>query len=271
MNALIIAQHHGSFFTMHSAIGKFDRVVVFLPQTQIDKYSTYPEPAFKDYQKSVTAYCKKHKFELYITNFDDKASPSHQYSAAVKDLGGTGLWVVLSAGSIYQEHPETSKLQENWFSMTRGRVFELNDRLSMYGMIGHAPIDSTLNEQNFFMNLDLIQLDGIAPLTKAMRDGKVHFQRHYQFGRPSALVGCALSAVECIRLRTKSKKSPILNYWMRAINRDVLELELLTYPFDEYARIAKSIKKYLPLGAFSVISENGARSKEYRELADLDL
>jgi hypothetical protein len=272
MNALILAQHHGAFLTMQSALGKFERVIVFVPQSQLDKYATFPDKEFKEYGKMLKAFCKKNKFELYTVQAPPAANQAAAYIAALRELKASGNWAILSAGSIYQSFNE-DKLKDNWFSASVGRVFDGDQRLAMYGMIGLEPINNSIHVSNFFVNLDLVPAESSDQvlLGTAKQLGKFHKQSRMGLGRPDPLVGQALSALELLRLRTKTAKSAVLNYWMPAITKNHVEQEYVAYPFDEYAKLAQKMKKYLPAATAAAIKVNGEQSAAYRQLAELEL
>lgn len=250
MNALVIAQHHGAFLTLQSLIGKVDEVVVVIPQSQLNKYAGFPEKVFQDYGKNMQAYCKKHGFKCWI------AAALESPRAILESLEKRGKWVVLAAGALYQGIDE-GKLTGYAGAYVKGRLFDRDNRLSMYGMIGLPPVDESVHKANLFVNMDMHAREReLAPMA---------------IGRVDPLIGSALSALECLRIRTASSKSAVLHYWMAAINRTHTEVEYLSYPFDEYAKYAKPVKKFLPATAFEVIVENGAQSARYREIAELDL
>lgn len=250
MKALVIAQHHGAFLTIQSLLGKVDEIVVVIPQSQLDKYAGFPEKEFQEYGANLKAFCKKHKIECWTCMLVE--SPA----AMLESIGKTGKWAVLAAGALYQGIDE-SKLTGYARAYVKGRLFDRDNRLSMYGMIGLPPVDESIHKANLFINLDMRSRDReLAPFT---------------VGRTDPLIGKAISALECLRIRQANKKSAVLHYWMAAINSTHTEAEYLSYPFDEYAKYAKSVKKFLPTTAYAVIVENGAQSACYREFAELDL
>ena len=238
------------FLTLESLIGKVDEIVVVIPQSQLDKYATFPEPVFQGYGKNLEAYCKKRKIECWTAMLLE--SPR----GMLESINKTGKWVVLAAGALYQGIDE-GKLTGYAGAYVKGRLFDRDPRLAMYGMVGLQPTDESVHKANLFVNLDMHAREReLAPMT---------------IGRLDPLIGKALSALECLRVRTASTKSAVLHYWMAAINRTHTEVEYLSYPFDEYAKYAKPVKKFLPATAFEVIVENGAQSARYREIAELDL
>lgn len=275
MKALVIAQHHGSFLTLQSLIEneQVDEVVVLVPESQIQKYKTFPDKVFVDYHNNLKKFCKKNKFELY--KFDaPKDNYFVSYAQILKDLKKSGTWVVLAAGAIYQGIDET-KLSNVKTAFVRGRLFDKDKRLSMYHMIGLVPEDTFVNSNVFFLNLDMIEETELFRdtvfLTQAVNENKAREMTPMAIGRPDALVTQALSALECLRLRTRSMKSAALHYWMPSINRKSVEREYMTYPFDVYAAYAKKVKKLLPESTYNVIVENGKNSQRYRDLAELSL
>lgn len=250
MNALVIAQHHGCFLTIQSLLGKVDEIVVVIPQSQLTKYATFPEAEFQQYGTNLQAFCKKHKIKCWI------AAALESPRAILESLDKRGKWVVLAAGALYQGMDE-QKLVGYAHAGVRGRLFDRDQRLAMYGMIGLPPVDESLHRANLFVNMEVSKRDrDLAPMA---------------IGRVDPLIGTALSALECLRVRSATRKSAILHYWMAAINKTHTEAEYLSYPFDEYAKYAKSVRKYLPPTAYEVIRANGAESERYRDFAELEL
>lgn len=266
MNALVIAQHHGAFLTLQSLLGKVDRIVAFLPQSQLDKYAGFVEsPVFLNYGKNMKAFCKKHKIELHIMQ-PIATNPVTTYLEALRSIDATGVWAVLSAGSIFKSFPD---MEDAAVLSTIGRVFDADKRLSMYHMLGLQLRDHTANTSNFFVDIDKVQL-GFNDIQLFSGKGFSEM-KPMAVARPDVLVGAALSALECIRLRTKSNNSNVLNYWMKSITKQQDDLEPASYPYDEYALLAKTVRRLLPAGTYNVIVENGAAAAEYRSLADLAL
>ncbi|AMQ65956.1 hypothetical protein AAY80_003 [Stenotrophomonas phage vB_SmaS-DLP_6] len=249
MNALIIAQHHGVFLTLESLRGKVDQIVVVIPQSQLNKYAEFPEPEFKAYGENLKAYCKKHKIECWTTMALE--SPR----ALLESINKTGKWAVLAAGSLYQEFDE-QKLVGYATAACVGRVYERDNRLAMYHMVGLPAEDTKRHLQNHFLNLDM-----------QVRDRTMS---NYAVARPDPLIGQAISAVECVRLRSASKKSAVLAFWMTAISRTTTQQEYVAYPLDEYAQYAKKVKKLLPVATYEAIMENASESSRWRAFADLE-
>lgn len=250
MNALIIAQHHGVFLTLESLRGKVDQIVVIIPEAQLKKYAGFPEPEFKAYGENLKAYCKKNKIECWTTMVLE--SPR----AILESIGKTGKWAVLAAGSLYQEFDE-QKLVGYANAACVGRVYERDNRLAMYHMVGLPEEDTKRHLPNHFLNLDM--------------QVRERTMSNYAVARPDPLIGQAISAAECVRLRSASKKSAVLAFWMTAISRTATEQEYVAYPLDEYAQYAKKVKKLLPAATYDAIMENASESARWRAFAELDL
>lgn len=249
MKALVIAQHHGAFLTLESLLGKVEEIVVVIPQAQLNKYAEFPEPEFRNYGENLKAYCKKNKIECWTTVALE--SPR----AILESINKTGKWVVLAAGSLYQEFDE-QKLVGYANAACIGRVFERDQRLAMYHMVGLPAEDTKRHLQNHFLNLDM--------------QVRERTMSNYAVARPDPLIGQAISALECVRLRSASKKSAILAFWMTAISRTVTQQEYVAYPLDEYTRYAKKVKKLLPVATYDTIIENASESARWRGFADLE-
>lgn len=271
MNALVIAQHHGAFITLESLPPTIGRVVVCVPKSQIEKYSTFDDPIFTDYFKNMKKYCKKKGFELYeIETVRDNLFCS--YSEVLKELEATGIWAVMVAGAIYGVDIDEASLSDKTTAFVRGRLFDKNKRLSMYGMIGLPPSDPFINNSNFFLNMDVLTEEGIPFKDSILLTSQNTLElAPMAIARPDPLIGQAISSVECLRIRTKSSRSNILYFWMQCITKKHLEQEFVAYPFDEYGKVAKKVKKYLPEATYNVITENALQSSVYKELAELDL
>lgn len=249
MKALVFAQHHGTFLTLESLLGKVEEIVVVIPQSQLNKYAEFPEPEFREYGANLKAYCKKHKIECWTTMVPE--SPR----AMLESLEKTGKWVVLQAGSIYQ-HFDESKLTGYKSAACVGRVFERDSRNSMYGMVGLPVEDSKPHLHNHFINLDM-----------QVRERTLS---NYAVARPDPLIGQAISAMETVRLRSASKRSAVLAFWMTAISRTNTEQQYVAYPLDEYEPYAKKVRKFLPAGTYEAIKENATESARWRAFADLE-
>jgi len=265
MNFLVMAQHHGAFITLES-IPKDSNVVVFVPQSQIDKYSGFPEPVFKNYFANLKKYCDKKGYELYIVEHS-RDNMFTFCSESLFQIGKKGVWAVLPAGAIYQSTPNMAGKRA---AFVRGRVFDKDRRLAMYSMIGLPENDPYINNAAFFLNLDEIPVGSFKD-SLMLSGGDVVELGSMGIGRPDPLVGKALSALECLRMRTKSIKSHVLYYWMQVIARKHAEQEFLAYPFEQYAVYAKKVKKQLPESTYEVIVQNSEQSAFYKELAQLDL
>ena len=198
-------------------------------------------------------FCKKNKVQCWVGN---NVTTMADHRQLLGELKMTGKWVVLSAGSLYQQFDER-KLVGYSTATVRGRMYDHDPRLAMYGMIGLHQKDEATHGSNYFLNLDMeVRERVMAPIAIA---------------RPDPLVGCALSSFECLMYRSRTAGAAILYFWMKSISQHLTETELMTYPLDEYAIYAKKVKKYLPDAAYEMILENGAQSAAYRDIANLQL
>lgn len=262
---LVIATHHGVFCTLAAlrVVARGHDIVVVIPQSQIDKYKTFEGEIFQNYERNVKRFCEGSKksysqfnCELYVCADWDVGKKPQSAHRFLKTLGKTGKWLVLEAGSFFNDtkkpYPDCTT-----FGVVRARVFP--EKQKLYEMIGEPAISETVSLSNFFVNLD----------DNSMR---FTFLPSGTFHRPDALLAQSCGTLACLRYRRRAKDAYAENFWMEVIRKKQEKGEWVAYPYDTYLwTLEKGIISYLPEKTVGAIIDNGLLTEELYELRELDL
>lgn len=252
---LVIAHHHGAFLTLNSIFeaGDVDQLIVIIPNSQVQKYSTFGDKVFVDFEKNMKKFVKKHSPDAEVYVIDDSIDMTRfQRSISVlTELGEDGDWLVLLAGALYNKN-------KDWPTDLKYRVAACATRSfsgphDMYAMIG-LPGDNSMNTEMFFISMEPGKNNNIQKLPSLT------------FGRVDALIGPALSSVECLKWSASCSIAIACSFWMKSISRNLKPDEYVAYPFDLMVPHAKATKKFLPSGAFEQILKNAEESGWYSDL-----
>lgn len=251
---IVVAHHHGAFLTLNSVFQdkEVEHLIVVIPESQIKKYATFDDKTFVDFEKNLKAFIKKHRpdAEVYVVAEDERVSRFMRVSNVLEELGETGVWLSLIAGSIYNKDVDWVTPR---YAIAACASRSFSGPHDMYAMIGLSP-DNSMNTDMFFLNRDV-------PAT-----GNIHKLPSRAFGRQDALIGPALSSVECLKWSAICVSAIGCSIWMKAINRDLKPDEFVAYPFDIMVPHAKATKKFLPAGAYTQILKNAEESSWYSDL-----
>ncbi len=251
---VVVAHHHGAFLTLNSVFQdkEVGHLIVLIPESQIKKYSTFDDATFVNFEKNLKTFIKKNRpeTEVYVVAEDEGVSRFTRVSAVLEELGETGVWLSLLAGSIYNKDAEWITPRH---AIAACPTRSFSGPHDMYAMIG-LQTDNSMNSDVFFVNCDV------------PRTGNIHKLPSKTFGRQDALIGPALSSVECLKWSAICTTALACSVWMRAINRDLKPDEFVAYPFDIMVPHAKATKKFLPVGAYAQILKNAEESGWYSDL-----
>lgn len=252
---LVNAHHHGAFLTLNSIFeaGDVDRLIVIIPNSQVQKYSQFEDKVFVDFEKNMKKFVKKHSPDAEVYVIDDSTDMTRFQRAVsvLEELGETGNWLVLIAGSLYNKAKDWSF--DFKFQIAGCATRSFSGPHDMYAMIG-LPNDNSMNSEAFFVNMDVANTVGIQKLPSTT------------FGRTDALIGPALSSVECLKWSASCSIAIACSFWMKSISRNLKPDEYVAYPFDLMVPHAKATKKLLPRGAFEQILKNAEESGWYSDL-----
>lgn len=254
MNVLVIATHHGAFLTIqHLKQRKVKNVTVVIPQSQIDKYKTFPGKVFAQYEQNMKKFCGK-KIGLYVSEDWNPRKKMESAFDFISAIGGGGTWLVLEAGSILGDKlsvPETTT-----FGVVRSRVHPKFAKL--YKMLGKGEEDKSVFSGCFFVNME-------------DRSRRVTMLDSDTFHRPDVLYAQSFGMLWCIRYQQMVTDTVAMCFWMEAIRSKQESGEWVAYPYDRYKDLAEKVQKYLPSPTFDNIVANGAKTQWLADLVALDL
>lgn len=283
MKTILVAQHHGTFFTLNSLFeNNIDDVVVIIPGSQVTKYNKmYSEhstnkdyAAFKDYDKLVVEYIKANnrKYPVYVM---DTFDVTNMLVSTLNSLEWLGIeevvTCVLSGALVNKDYRPYAKdaLQHKTFGMCYSRVYQTNSQLSMYHMIGLKAQDFSL-DLNFYVvdttkiephNLQMTDSQLLSDLTKKKQ--VTILGREFN-GKDDVLIGSAISARQTIAHNLKIQSGFIINLWNKCIKpNDALKSEeVYGYPLNLYSKHSTRLDGFLPASTLKKIRENGDETEK---------
>lgn len=283
MKTILIAQHHGTFFTLNSLKEQgIEDVTVIIPGSQVEKYnkmynenSTNPDYiTFKDYDKLISSYIKENnlKYKVYVVDdFDVRNTFVSTLKVAV-DLGYNEIITFILSGAIvnndYTPHVKEA-LSFKIFGMCSSRVYQNNSQLSMYHMIGLPQNDPSLD-----LNFYVVDLTKVTPqdlllgdsqlLSNAMKKKVIALINRKFNGKDDPLIGTAISARQTIAHNLKIQLGFIVNLWNKSIksNDSLKSEEIYGYPFDIYGKHSVGLDNYLPKSTLNKIRINSAETQK---------
>lgn len=283
MKTILIAQHHGTFFTLNSLKEQgIEDVTVIIPGSQVEKYnkmynenSTNPDYiTFKDYDKLISSYIKENnlKYKVYVVDdFDVRNTFVSTLKVAV-DLGYNEIVACILSGAIvnndYTPHAKEA-LSFKIFGMCSSRVYQNNSQLSMYHMIGLPQNDPSLD-----LNFYVVDLTKVTPqdlllgdsqlLSNAMKKKVIALINRKFNGKDDPLIGTAISARQTIAHNLKIQLGFIVNLWNKSIksNDSLKSEEIYGYPFDIYGKHSVGLDSYLPKSTLNKIRINSAETQK---------
>lgn len=283
MKTFVIAQHHGSFFTIKSLVdcGLTD-ITAIIPGSQVIKYNKmYSEneynpdySAFKDYDKALAAYAKQldSNIKVYVVDDFDVTKPVCSTLRVIKDLGCNEIVACMMSGVIaIKDYTVEAKdaLQFKEFGLCMSRVYQNNSQLSMYHMLGLPSSDKSLDVNFFLADISKIRDESLYNGdSKLLNDATTRKQitllpREYN-GKDDVLIGQAISARQTLAHNLAIQSGYVVNLWNKLIkvNHQLVSEEIYGYPFHFYSKYAEELKNYLPMSTISRIITNGKETEK---------
>lgn len=284
MKTFVIAQHHGVFLTLQSLIDcGIEDVIVIVPGSQVTKYNkmyndnpTNPEfQAFKDYDKKIGEFVKANNTNYKVYVFDDFDIRNTVSSTLrfVEAFGCGEIAVAILSGTIViKDFTQCIKqdLMLKTFGGCLARVYQNNQQLSMYHMLGMPQMDKSI-DVNFFVadmtklgSLDLALSDSELLSNLIKNKQLTYLPRDYN-GKDDVLIGAAISARQTIAHNLKIQHGYIVNLWNKSIKgNDALKSEeIYGYPLNIYSKYVKPVANYLPKSTVNKIITNGNETERW--------
>lgn len=257
MKILVIATHHGAFLTLAQIKHlELKNVSVVIPQSQIDKYKGFEGTIFQKYEPNLKRFCKG--MDVHVSSTWDAGNKFLSAFKFLDNIGATGKWLVLEAGSLLGDFYERIPAFNTTFAGVYTRVHENYQKL--YTMLGEAKEIRVTYTSSFYVNMD-----------EAEPSFRITYIDTNVFQRPDVLFAKSFGPLSCIRYQQAPYYASTMNFWMEAIRAKQEEGEWVAYPYDVYAEQAKEVKRYLPESSYKNIIENGKMTDWLSDLVDLDL
>ena len=283
MKTILVAQHHGTFFTLNSLREHgIEDVTIIIPGSQVEKYNKmYNEntanpdfAAFKDYDKLISSYIKENnlKYKVYVVDDFDVKNTFVSTLRVAADLGYREIVTCILSGAIvnkdYTLHIKDA-LNFKTFGMCYSRVYQNHNQLSMYHMIGLPSNDPSLDLNFYVVDLtkvaaqDLLLGDSQL-LSEAVKKKIVAFISREFNGRDDPLIGTAISARQTIAHNLKIQSGFVVSLWNKCIksNDSLKSEEVYGYPFDIYGKYSVGLDGYLPKSTLNKIRINSAETQK---------
>lgn len=281
LNFLVFATHHGAFLTLQSIMdlpaSKRGEVMVIIPQHQIDKYATYPEEIFKNYEQLLKEFVgKKRGFSVYVSELGEWML-RNPFAAAARLLHGKcGMYLVMQAGAIFNK--DNLECHEHLLDTTQqivitaccARPYEDSKTLNMYhmvGMIPKLPPEAKFSKSVFLINSERIGAEEAATSVdiSLITGGILRIANKSLFSKYDELIDKALPSQAIAAHGMYATKALASYYWPQAMApSEKLTQECLwacaTLPL--YAKYAKKVGKNLPQKTLTNILNNGQEAEK---------
>lgn len=283
MKTILVAQHHGTFFTLNSLREHgIEDVTVIIPGSQVEKYNKmYNEntanpdfAAFKDYDKLISSYIKENnlKYKVYVVDDFDIKNTFVSTLRVAADLGYREVVSCILSGAVVNKDYTLyikDALNYKTFGMCYCRVYQNHNQLSMYHMIGLPSSDPSLDLNFYAVDLtkvtaqDLLLGDSQL-LSEAVKKKIVAFISREFNGRDDPLIGTAISARQTIAHNLKIQSGFIVSLWNKCIksNDSLKSEEVYGYPFNIYGKYSVGLDSYLPKSTLNKIRINSAETQK---------
>jgi hypothetical protein len=283
MKTIVIAQHHGTFLTLNSLKDRgIEDVTIIIPGSQVEKYNKmYSEnaskadyQAFKDYDKLILSYIKTNNlnYKAYVVDNFDVRNSLISTLKVIMDLGYNEIVACILSGAIvnndYTNHVKDA-LGFKTYGLCYSRVYNNDNQLSMYHMIGLPQHDSSF-DLNFFVvdvtkvqALDLEKTDSQLLSDAAKKKNITVLGREFN-GKDDPLIGTAISARQTIGHNLKIQSGFIVNLWNKSIktNDSLRSEEVYGYPFNLYSKYTDNLDSFLPGTTLNKIRINGKETEK---------
>lgn len=278
MKTFVIAQHHGVFLTLESLLDcGVEDITVIIPGSQVEKYNNmYKEnptikefEAFKDYDKAIGNYIKSKNANIKAFVYDD-FNIRNTVSSAINFISltdTTGIVACLMSGAIVlKDYTTVAKdyLAFKEFGMCLTRVYQNNNQLSMYHMIGLPQIDKSVDVNFFLVDMSKVtsnqlNMNDTELLNDAVKRKQLTYLDRELNGKDDPLIGTAISARQTLAHQLKMQAGYVINIWNKSIKPVELHKseEIYGYPFHIYGQYVKKVDNYLPRSTVNKIVANG--------------
>jgi hypothetical protein len=188
------------------------------------------------------------------------------------DLGYNEIVACILSGAIvnndYTNHVKDA-LGFKTYGLCYSRVYNNDNQLSMYHMIGLPQHDSSF-DLNFFVvdvtkvqALDLEKTDSQLLSDAAKKKNITVLGREFN-GKDDPLIGTAISARQTIGHNLKIQSGFIVNLWNKSIktNDSLRSEEVYGYPFNLYSKYTDNLDSFLPETTLNKIRINGKETEK---------
>lgn len=251
MKYIVIAHHHGAFLTIKQLRETSEEFVVFVPESQLKKYSAMDDELFRNFGKEV----KKAAGKAPVYHVDLSGNYLGQLATFMREINCEGNWTVLQAGTLVLAKDNEIDIKTQ-FGLVKERVHPKFRKL--YTLLGLPEVSDKYYTNVIFVNMNI-------------RDGRVTEVGSNAVLRPDTLYAKSFGTLWCLRYRQMVKEAVVVNVWMEAIREKQEVGEPIAYPYHLYAEYAKKVKKLLPPGSFANILTNADESAWFQDLVSLDL
>jgi hypothetical protein len=283
MKTILIAQHHGTFFTLNSLKEKgITDVTIIIPGSQVNKYndmynnnSSNPEyKPFEKYDNLVSSFLKKNNlnYKAYVVEDFDVRNTLVSTLKVIADLGYQEIVACILSGTVVnKDYRSTAKEALNFktFGMCYSRVYHGHNQLSMYHMLGLPQHDPSLDLNFFIVDMSKIKLSDLQKgdgelLSESVKKKQVNIIGREYNGKDDALIGTAISARQTIAHNLKIQSGYIVNLWNKSIKANSLlkSEEFYGYPLNIYSTLGANLDGYLPKSTLDKIITNGKETEK---------
>lgn len=283
MKTIVIAQHHGTFFTLNSLKeNNIDDVIIIIPGSQVAKYNKMYNDnpnnldfkAFKDYDKLISSYLKANNldYKAYVVDDFDVKNMFVSTLNVLSDLGLQEIVTCILSGALVNKDYRPwvrDTLQHKTFGLCYSRVYQTHNQLSMYHMIGLKQQDLSLDLNFCIVDMSKVNSQQLAMsdsqlLSEATKKKQVCVISRQFNGKDDALIGTAISARQTIAHNLKIQSGFITNLWNKCIksNEALKSEEFYGYPLNFYSRYSVNLHGYLPASTLRKIKINGDETEK---------
>lgn len=284
MKTFVIAQHHGVFLTLQSMhdCGIKD-IVVIVPNGQVEKYNkmyfenqTNPEyKCFNNYGRNINEFIKSKGIDakVFISDGFDIKNTVVSTLQFINEYEYNKMAACILSGTVvikdYRDEFKNGVMVGKTFGACISRVYQNDNQLSMYRMLGMPQTDLSL-DVNFFV----VDMFKITHKNLTVSDGQLlsefaknktldYLPRRYN-GKDDVLIGSAISARQTIAHNLNIQNGVIVNLWNKSIkaNSTLKSEEIYGYPFNLYSKYAKQVANLLPASTVKKIVANGDETEK---------
>lgn len=283
MKTILIAQHHGTFFTLNSLKEHgIEDVILIIPGYQVQKYNTMyadnpsnPDlKAFENYDKLLSTFLKNNNlnYKAYVVDDFDIKNTLVSTLKVIADLGIEEVVSCILSGALvnkdYRPYVREA-LQLKTFGMCYSRVYQTNSQLAMYHMLGLKQNDPSLDLNFYIVDMTKIKNEHLVAtdselLSDAIKKKQVTILGREFNGKDDVLIGTAISARQTIAHNLRIQSGFITNIWNKTIKTNELlkSEEFYGYPLNFYSKYSANLDGYLPSSTLKKIRINGQETEK---------